>query len=349
MKVRNRNFEQYNEYQFNIPFDTRVHLYVKEGEEISFGDDLFVRMESAVKESIYLPKVLGCNIEDSKKYVIVLAGEFVDKGDILAEKISSNGLTVKRISSFHSGVVSVKRINDGYIDILGEQSEVVVKSSFSGRVIYADPVKGLRIEAETTALDLMAVSRDFFNSRKNGESITGEFVLLGDGTSIYRISDLEDDYKGKIVFAGKYVYEDVLKKLFELGAVCVLVYSIDYNVFRSINLPVGVIGGFGNMYFPSEIRKALADLSRSFVVADGEEKQLFFVKKGSVPLHVSENQDDDITDVYIGERVMSYDPQSYGRVGTVVGYDKETEYLTVEFQKGLNSVVALGAVDFVSL
>jgi len=349
MKVRNRNFEQYKNYEFGIPFDTRVNLCVKEGDNIGFGDKLFVRMENAIKDSIYLPKELGCSVDQCSSYITVLPGEFLSKGDIAAERVSSNGLTVKRIESPSSGVVSTKRLTDGYIDIMGEQSEVVIKSNFSGKVIYADPIKGLRIQAETTALDLMAISKDFFNSKKNNESIAGEFVLVGDGTSVYRVSDLEDDYKGKIVFAGKYVYEDVIKKLFELGALCVLVYSIDYNLFRSINLPIGVIGGFGNIHFPSEIRKALADMSRSFVVADGDEKQLFFVKKGDIPLHLSENQNDDLIDIYIGEKVISYDPQSYGRIGIVIGYDQETMYLTVEFQKGLNSVIALDSVDFVSL
>ena len=349
MKVRNRNFEQYKNYEFDMPFDSRVILCVKEGQEINFGDKLFARMESAVKNSINISKELGCSSDQSSKFLSSLSGEFVQKGDVLAERISGNGLSVKRVVAPSSGVVSMRRIQDGYIDILGEQSEVVVKSNFSGKVIYADPVKGLRIQAETTALDLMAVSKDFFDSKRNNESITGEFVLVGDGTSVYRVSDLEDDYKGKIVFAGKYVYEDVLKKLFELGAVCVLVYSIDYNLFRSVNLPVGVIGGFGNIHFPPEMRKAIADMSRSFIVADGDEKQLFFVKRGTVPLHISEKQNDNFVDVFIGEKVVSYDSQSYGRIGTVVGYDKETKYLTVELQKGLNSLISIDSVDFVSL
>ncbi len=141
----------------------------------------------------------------------------------------------------------------------------------------------------------------------------------------------------------------MLKKLFELGAVCVLVYAMDYKLFRSVNLPVGVMGGFGSINFPPEIRKGIADMSRCFVVADGEEKQLFFVKKGNMPLHLSDNQDDDFVDMYIGEKVMSYDPQSYGRIGSVIAYDKETSYLTVEFQKGINSLISVDAVEFISL
>ncbi len=349
MKVRNRIFEQYSEYEFNIPLNDTVNLLVKEGDNVNYGDILFVRGENAVKESIYIPKELGCSVEKSREYLCALPGEYVERGDIVAEKSSGNGLTVKRIESGHSGVVSTKRLRDGYVDILGEQSNVEIKSNFTGRVVSADPVRGLRISAETTAMDLKAVSKDFFDANKNKESISGEFILLGDGTSVYTLGDLEDDYKGKIVFAGRFVYEDVLKKLFELGAVCVLVYGIDYKLFRSVNLPVGVIGGFGSVNFPSEIRKGIADLSRCFAVADGEERQLFFVKKGNIPLHLSENQEDDFVDMYIGEKIMSYDPQSYGRVGKVVSHDKETGYLTVEFQKGINSLISMDSVDFISL
>jgi hypothetical protein len=349
MKVRDRIFEQYKEYEFTIPLNDSVNVFVKEGEGISFGDKLFVRGENSVKESIYLPKEIGCSPEKSKDFLSSLSGEFVQRGDIIAEKTSRNGLTVKRVEVAHSGIVSTKRILDGYVDILGEQSDVEVKSNFTGKVISSDPIRGLRILAETTAMDLRAVSKDFFNAKRSNESISGEFVLLGDGTSVYTLNDLEEDYKGKIVFAGRFVYEDVLKKLFELGAVCVIAYAMDYKLFRSTNLPVGVIGGFGNINFPDDIRKGIADMSRCFVVADGEEKQMFFVKRGNMPLRFSEDQEDDFVDVYIGEKVISYDPQSYGRIGTVIQYDQESEYLTVEFQKGINSVISLGAVDFVSL
>ena len=349
MKVRDRIFEQYDEYEFTIHLNDSINLFVKEGDSIGFGDKLFTRGENATKESIYIPKELGCNVDNCKEYVTALSGEFVQSGDIIAEKTSGNGLTVKRVVASHSGVVSTKRLSDGYIDILGEQLQVEVKSNFTGKVISADPVRGLRICAETTAMDIRAVSKDFFNAKSSHESVSGEFVLLGDGTSVYTLSDLEDDYSGKVVFAGRFIYEDVIKKLFELGAVCVLVYAMDFKLFRSINLPVGVIGGFGNINFPPEIRKGISDLSRCFVVADGEEKQLFFVKKGSLPLHISENQDDDFVDIFIGEKVMSYDPQSYGRIGNVIAYDKEANYLTVEFQKGINSVISLDSVDFISL
>ncbi len=349
MKVRDRVFEQYEKYEFTIPLNDSVKLFVKEGEDIGFGDNLFTRGESSTKESLYLPRELGCSIKKSKSCVVSLPGEFVEKGDILAEKVSKNGLTIKRVEAGHSGIISTKRLSDGYVDILGEQSSVEVKSNFTGRVLSADSVRGLKICAETTAVDLRAVSKDFFNAKRENESISGEFILIGDGTSVYTLKDLEDDYRGKVVFAGRFVYEDVIKKIFELGAVCVLVYAMDYQLFRSINLPVGVIGGFGNINFPVEIRKGIADMSRCFVVADGEEKQVFFVKKGNMSLHSSEDQDDDFVDMYIGERVISYDSQSYGRIGKVIEYDQETDYLTVEFQRGINSVISINSVAFVSL
>lgn len=349
MKVRDRVFEKYNEYEFTILLNDTTRVFAKEGDSIKFGDKLFVRGENSVKESIYLPTELGCSIEKSKEYLTVLPGEFVEKGDTLAERTSKNGLTVKRVVAGNSGIASIKRISDGYIDILGEQAEIEVKSNFTGKVISSDPIRGLRISAETTAMDLKAVSKDFFNAKRNKESISGEFVLVGDGTSVYRAGDLDKDYKGKVVFAGRFVYEDVLKKLFELGAVCVLTYAMDYSLFRSVNLPIGVLGGFGNINFPPEIRKGIADMSRCFVVADGEEKQLFFVKKGNTPLYISEDQNDDFVDMYVGEKVVSYDPQSYGRIGKVVAYDNDSGYLTVEFQKGINSLISLEAVDFVSL
>jgi len=349
MKVRDRIFEQYKEYEFTIPLNDSVNLFVKEGESISFGDKLFTRGENATKESLYIPKELGCSVEKSKEYITSLSGEFVQRGDIIAEKVSKNGLTVKRVGAGHSGVISTKRLSDGYIDIIGEQSDVEVKSNFTGKVLSADPVRGLKICAEATAMDLKAVSKDFFSAKRERKSITGEFILIGDGTSVYTLKDLEDDYKGKIVFAGRFVYEDVIKKIFELGAVCVLVYAMDYELFRSINLPIGVIGGFGSINCPVEIRQGIADMSRCFVVTDGEEKQLFFVKKGNMSLHLSENQDDDFVDMYIGEKVISYDPQSYGRIGKVIALDQESDYLTVEFQKGINSVISINSVDFISL
>ena len=87
MKVRDRIFEQYDGYEFTIPLNDSVELFVKEGEDISFGDKLFTRGENATKESLYIPKELGCSVEKSRGYIVSLPGEFVHKAYIIAEKV----------------------------------------------------------------------------------------------------------------------------------------------------------------------------------------------------------------------------------------------------------------------
>lgn len=336
MILKHKILEKYGSYTFKIPVNSRDKVLVKTGETVDKGTELYIRKGSSVHHSFYLPTQLNCALNTVMQYLSCIDGEFVNEGDVLAEKISAGGLTVKRLISPSNGIVDLTRIKSGYIDVLGEEHEVLVKSTFKADIVDVNPLEGITLNSSALALDLLSVS----NSERS--SLTGEFVTLNMGKDIKLRADNEN-YEGKIVFVGKHLHMDLLRDLFEKGAKFVLTYSMDYQDFRNQGLPVGLIGGFGEIYSGEELLKILADLNGRYVVVDFEESQLFFLEDSK---KLSKNESVFVKNL-VGSKIISHALGSYGMTGEIISVE-ESSYVTVEWEHGGRSVVNLGSLEFVS-
>jgi hypothetical protein len=275
-------------------------------------------------------------LQNIEEVVTCIDGEFVNVGDILAEKVVAGGLTLKTLVSPVKGIVDFSRIKSGYIDILGEEQEQTVKSNFEAEVLEVNPLDGITLRSSCLALDLLSIS----NTTK--DVISGEFVSLNSGKSI-RLKADDQSYAGKVVFVGKHLHIDLLRDLFEKGAAFVLTYSMDYQDFRDQGLPVGIVGGFGEIHSSEEILERIEKLDGSFVVVDTEESQMFFLKKG---LLEKENKSLFVKSL-VGSKIISHAPGSYGLSGEITGIE-ESNYVVVNWENSGKGVVNLGCLEFVS-
>ena len=106
----------------------------------------------------------------------------------------------------------------------------------------------------------------------------GEFLVLGDGKNL--LLNVEDlNCEDKIVFAGKYLHPDLMYNLFEKGASFILTYSMEYEDFRKRGLPVGVVGGFGEIYSGKKILELIASMEEKFAVVDYSESCLLYTSR----------------------------------------------------------------------
>ena len=83
--------------QTSILLQGETTLFVSVGEFVVVGQKLFESQRKKVKESYYLPKILGVKIERSIDYVGRISGEYVSTGDLLGEKLTAGGMLGKRI------------------------------------------------------------------------------------------------------------------------------------------------------------------------------------------------------------------------------------------------------------
>ncbi len=343
MIVRRKIFEKYQDYQFNIPYKSGDKVLVKTGDVLKEGSDLIVKRGSHIKNSFFLPEKLDVQTHKLAEYINCIDGELVSTGDVLAEKVMSGGLNVKKVVSPVQGVVDLSRLSSGYLDLLGEESETVVKSTFNGVVEGVDPVEGINILSNAYALDLLCIS-DSLARPKGARRVFGEFVVIGDGKDLVLHAD-DSDYQDKIVFVGKYLHTELLYDLFEKGALFVLTYSMDYEDFRRQGLPVGIIGGFGEIYSSKSMIDLVSSMNSKFVVLDYDESQMFFITQEKE--YVS--KEDLFVKSASGSTVISRSLANYGMLGKIVSMEEEGLYANVEWEGGQKSIINIASVEFVSL
>jgi hypothetical protein len=160
-----------------------------------------------------------------------------------------------------------------------------------------------------------------------------DIKLKGDDTS----------YEGKIVFVGKHLHTSLLRDLFEKGAKFVLTYSMDYQDFRNQGLPIGLVGGFGEIYSGEEFLKMISELNGSYAVVDFDESQIFFLNENR---KMKEKESVFVKNL-IGSKIVSRTLGSYGMTGEIMSTEGSS-YVTVEWEHGGRSVINLGSLEFVS-
>jgi hypothetical protein len=344
MIVRRNIFEQYNRYQFSIPLDEKDRVMVKKEQQIKKGDNLYIVKKKNIKQSIYIPSEINCDVSKIIPYISCIDGEYIEKGDVLAKKTVSSGLFINKVIAPTSGMVDLARIKTGFLDILSEENEVLVKSQFEGNVLEVNPVEGIKIETTAYAFDLLSISKPMEGLRGKRKYYTGEFVVLGQDDEILYAGE-EQDYQNKIVFVGKYLHPNLLKDLYEKGANFVLTCTMDYTDFREGKLPVGVINGFGNIHSSDALIKLLYKYDGSYIVIDLEETQAFLVTDKSVNF----SRKDMFVRNLIGSKVLSKSTANYGMLGVISQVQDGGEYVTVDWEKGNNTVVNIALLEFISL
>jgi len=343
MIVRRKIFEKYKDYRFSIPYQSGDKVSIKEGESIKKGQEILTKSGSHITHSFYLPEGIDVQVSKLKEHINCIDGELVEKGDVLVERVMPGGLSVKKVVSPVQGVVDLSRLKSGYLDILGEEEETIVKSSFEGVVEGIDPIDGINVISDAYALDLLSIS-DANNRGKKDRRIVGEFTVIGNGRDLVLKAD-EESYRDKVVFTGKYLHPELLYDLFQKGALFVLTYSMDYMDFRKQGLPVGIVGGFGEIYSSKDIAELISSMESVFVIVDYDESQIFFVTNNKTYT----TKEELFVKTAIGSKVISRALSNYGMLGKVVGVEEESNYINVEWEGGQRTIINIGSVEFVSI
>ncbi len=335
MQIRSRVFEKYEKYIFNIPLLGSDKTDIKPG-KLNVGDILFQRSDSTLKKSINISEIFKCKSVESYKYVLKIDGEYVEKGEVLAEKTSSGKLSIMQIKSPISGVLDLSRITYGYIDILGEEGNIEFKSDFSGEILGINPIDGITISTQAVGIDGVV-------SSKGNDKLFGKLEILGDGNSILNEGGLNQEYRGKIVWVGPYLYNRVATELFVRGAVAVLTYAMSYTEFREIGLPIMILGGFGSVHCDLEFLKRLLPFKDKFLILDTSQNQLFILSESNF------KNNGWFVNQYINQTVISRALSTYGYIGKIMEYDQESNNILVEFGKKGRTLMNIGLVDFIDL
>ncbi|HRI05419.1 MAG TPA: hypothetical protein PLV59_00480 [Candidatus Dojkabacteria bacterium] len=327
-------------YRLLIPFEGHVQTKVKKGDSVHPGDVLFVKTAKKIISSSFIPTELGVKIEDAKDYIVRLNGEYVLKGEVLAEKMVAGGLSIKRLYAGEDGILNLNRIDKGFVDILSESTSEEYYCESFGRVLDVDLTNGLSIETLVWKLPLLT---DNYHEKPNEYKNVrvGNFKVVGDGSSVYVDKNLEDDYKGCIVYAGRFAYPELLKEIYKRGAEYVMVYSMDYQDFASLPFAVGIIGGFGHIPYPKEYVEIAKGMKDSFCSVDLTQNTIVWPDKGRyLTKNPIEINDTFISELRVGMYVRVVDSENFRALARVLDVNTDENMVSIEFEDGRRSFVS---------
>lgn len=327
MKVIDPYLKRIKEFEFKIPISGSCTIRVKRGDTVKRGDVLLEKEYKKILESFNINKLLGIKSQEAPEYITRVNGEYIVKGEVLAERLTTGGLVVKKIVATQDGVLSLERISEGYLDILSEHVTEEVKSNLYGKVEDVNLSESLSIISRAFEFKGATMSNYF-----EGE---GEFMVIGDGKSVYTQRNITDEVEGKIVFGGRFLYLKTAQEILKRGAIAVIAWSMDWQDYQLLKKNVVVIGGFGQIPYDHSIANAIQSFNNSHVL----------IRKGS--LYIADVgqyliKDFDYTvveDLKVNQIVKVKDVDNFFALAKVVDTNSiESGYVTVQYENGLRAL-----------
>lgn len=328
MNIIHKSIKYVSGTEVLIPFNGKIKSCIKTGQSFEKGDTLFQVEGRKLEGSYSLVEDLGVKPEKALDFVTRIEGEYITKDDVIAEKIVSGGFMSKRVISEHEGIIDLSKIKVGYINILSELTSKACVSTFNGVVKDIDFSRGLIVENDVFEIPYFFLNVDL------EENIFGNLQVLSDAETIPSARKMQDSFEGKVVFAGRFLYPELATELFKRGCEFILVSSMNYDDLKTLNLPVGILTGFGNIYFDSTRLDFFKEL-------DG--MQVVIPKNGGVvqfPVGLNNKISRLIEQKHYtaflqkGDIVKSRDLESFGLVGEIVSFDEGNNFAKVLIQDG---------------
>ncbi|WKZ31357.1 MAG: hypothetical protein QY318_01115 [Candidatus Dojkabacteria bacterium] len=303
-----------------IEVEGSAELYVKSGDKLKKGDKLYSVERKKIVESHYIPKALGVQVQKSAEYVGRVGGEYVMEGELLAEKLTSGGLVTKRLIAGSDGIVSLRRLDMGYIDILSEANRILFDSPVNGEVEEVVLNSGIYIKSEAVKVPIFDI--EGFHDIENFSQVTGVLHSIVTDHEVPSPANLEEDYEGKIVFVGQHYHRKLITELYKKGCEAIIAYSADIEAIIELGIPVVVLRGYGHIKSDEEYFEMIEKNVGEWVRVDLKGRALYIFDSAVRPKDVKANFYPRLIE---GARVSSHDIDSYALAGKVLDYEGDDE------------------------
>lgn len=328
-----------------------VDFFVGVGDKVSKGQPLYKIRKRELKESYFLPTVLGVKIENIRDYIGRVGGEYVVKGDLIAERLASGGLITKKVIAGVEGIVSTNRLDKGFLDIVGEYQDESVESIFDGFVKEIVLNSYIIFGVDVAAFPFI-IARNIRSPHIDAiGGLTGELAILGDGDSVYNSKHLDRSYSDKIVFVGRYLRPELAVELYKKGAVALITYSIDYHDFKDLSVPIVVLAGFGQLRVNTELTDYLKSHKGYRVNIDSDNNELHFVNAEGLDLSKYKGNKYFAEELKEGDSVLIYEGERFATMGKVTSQIEEhledAGYVSITAQDGARTIVHSSSVAIV--
>ena len=198
----------------------------------------------------------------------------------------------------------------------------------AGQVKDVQVGKGLVVETDICELPL------FYSNSDSEDNIFGTFKLFNDPNSILSAKNIKESLDGTVVFAGRFLYPELAMELYKKGCKFILVSSMNYDDLKDLEVPIGVLTGFGNIYFDTTNMQLFRELNNTQVIISPDSRVMQFPVGLNDGISKLFEQNFYTAFLQKGDIVRSVDLDSFGLVGEVMSLDVGTNSVTILTQEG---------------
>jgi hypothetical protein len=308
--------------EFDLPGKAKV--VVENGQKISEGELIYSVEKQSVIETYYLPKLLGIKAEKARDYLGRVAGEYVNQGDLIAERLTSGGLVTKKLVAGIEGVIGLDRLSKGYLDILSESTTVEFNSPVDGIVKDLVLNKKIVVECEGIGVRYVYSSPMIQQEIEHFKDIGGELVVVGSRKESISKTALDDSYDNKMVFLGKYLNPEIALEVYKRNAKAVIAYSADFFEVNKYEIPIIVLKGFGHIKQDSSILDTFEKSGGQWVRLDSDNGYIDILGQTMTGKLGDDRVGKEVrfkAFPEVGDRVSSIDSEFWGLRGEVIDLD----------------------------
>ncbi len=210
-----------------------------------------------------------------------------------------------------------------------------------GEVAGVVPKKSVLIKTQSMDFSLAVCTRG---------SYAGELIVFPNPSKLLEMQYLEKfakDIFGKIIYAGDFISEAVLKRAIELGAGGLVGGGTNRSTFMAAEdagFFLGVFGGFGEIPTPKFVYGVLKEISNRYVFVQGEKNLLRVPIPGRVDETVRRNEV--LKDLKVGDLVQVFEKPYFGWVGKVSEVKDSAAYVLLD---GVENPVEASSPNLISV
>jgi len=216
-----------------------------------------------IVQNLPLAKILGVDPFKAINFLLVPLGTKVDKGDLIAQRLSLGGLKKKRVISPYSGrLISLK-------EETGELEFEVEEEGREDKETNQDQEENK--QKEVSKLDKKRLASGIFGfGRAQGEGLFLEDTKVG-------LDDLSEEVKGKVIFCKQIKSKGTIFKLAAFGSLAVVIARMDEEVWQELNEEVRGKVSLAVLVLKDESELKKIDKKKGKFLVDGEGKKLCYI------------------------------------------------------------------------
>jgi hypothetical protein len=317
-------------------------VLVKKGEMVSYDT---IVAQTHVPSDVHMRPIsyiVGCEPYELPNVMKFKEGDYVNKGDLLAETSSFFGLFKSQYSARYSGTIELISPISGMVAIREKPTAVNIDAFIPGKVIDVREKLGITVEINA------ALIQGIFGI---GGERHGDIKTIAKSDEVLTTNHITADCAGKILVGGSLVTSDILKKAAEVGVKGLVVGGIkrnDLNQFLGYEIGVAITGeepidltciiteGFGEMTMAGHIYALLTSHEGDLACIDGATQIRAGVIRPEIIIPLTQTtqiEDDDASLAYgmgVGTRIRIIRQPYFGALGNISNLPIELQTVETE-------------------